>query len=106
MYLDDARRAVVYSTYSLTNNVAVDFPTSIVPLFSFISISTYSYFQAIKRPTSVQVTNQNVVISDKAGDAYSYDLDLTNRKYLLGHVSVVMDMLLTPDNKFLVTCDR
>ena len=106
MYLDTARRAVVFSTYSMTNNVAVDFPTNTAPLFSTISLSSYPHFQAIKRPTSVQVTNQNVVISDKAGDAYSYDLDLTNRKYLLGHVSVVMDMLLTPDNKFLVTCDR
>jgi len=61
---------------------------------------------AIKRPTSVQVTNKNVVISDKSGDAYSYDLSLTNQKYLLGHVSVVMDMVLTPDHKFLITCDR
>jgi len=61
---------------------------------------------AIKRPTSVQITDKNVVISDKSGDAYSYDLQLTNRKYLLGHVSVVMDMIMTPDQKFLITCDR
>ena len=66
----------------------------------------YTFYQAIKRATSVQVTDKTVLISDKAGDAYSYSTDLTGRKYLLGHVSVVMDMILTPDLNFLITCDR
>ena len=62
--------------------------------------------QATKRPTSVQMTSDKVIIGDKSGDAYSFDMKLTDQNYLLGHVSVIMDMLITRDTKFLITCDR
>lgn len=61
---------------------------------------------AVKRPTAVQLTATHVIISDKSGDAYRYTSALTEHTYLLGHVSVIMDMAVTRDNKLLVTCDR
>ena len=60
----------------------------------------------MKRPTAVQLTATHVIISDKSGDAYRYTSALTEHTYLLGHVSVIMDMAVTRDNKLLVTCDR
>ncbi|EXX64884.1 Trm82p [Rhizophagus irregularis DAOM 197198w] len=52
-----------------------------------------------------------IVIADKFGDVYSHPLDPPEDKQnastlLLGHVSMVTDMVITPNNKYVITCDR
>ncbi|CAB4002091.1 tRNA (guanine-N(7)-)-methyltransferase non-catalytic subunit WDR4 isoform X1 [Paramuricea clavata] len=65
-----------------------------------------------KRPTAVLFTNKEdcVVISDKAGDVYSYKIaeenGLSNESLLLGHVSIILDMAISRDDRYILTADR
>ncbi|XP_028399583.1 tRNA (guanine-N(7)-)-methyltransferase non-catalytic subunit wdr4-like [Dendronephthya gigantea] len=68
--------------------------------------------KAAKRLTSVLFTNKEdcIVISDKAGDVYSYNISeengLSNESLLLGHVSIILDMAISRDDRYILTADR
>ncbi|XP_017465373.1 PREDICTED: tRNA (guanine-N(7)-)-methyltransferase non-catalytic subunit wuho [Rhagoletis zephyria] len=49
-----------------------------------------------------------LLVTDKSGDCYKYDcVELEDEpRLLLGHLSIVYDVLWTPDNKYIITCDR
>jgi tRNA (guanine-N(7)-)-methyltransferase subunit TRM82 len=54
-----------------------------------------------------------VICGDKSGDCYSYSVSNDGRndgrisgQLLLGHCSMLLDMSLTNDSKYLITCDR
>uniref|UniRef100_A0A1B6CII7 Uncharacterized protein n=1 Tax=Clastoptera arizonana TaxID=38151 RepID=A0A1B6CII7_9HEMI len=49
-----------------------------------------------------------IIIADKAGDVYNYSTQnpLSPGKLILGHLSVLLDVLITSDEKFIITCDR
>ncbi|KAL1124537.1 hypothetical protein AAG570_001163 [Ranatra chinensis] len=50
---------------------------------------------------------EGIVIADKTGDVYSYSTDVGgSEKLLLGHLSLVLDVLVTRDKKYIITCDR
>lgn len=49
----------------------------------------------------------DLVIADKTGDAYLYKLQSNDKpELLLGHLSMLLDVLVTPCNKYVITCDR
>lgn len=51
--------------------------------------------------------NQHVLVADKSGDVLIYNIkteDLGTK--LLGHLSLLLDVLQTPDSKFIITSDR
>lgn len=52
--------------------------------------------------------NKTLLITDKTGDCYLFDCENYKQpgKLILGHLSVVYDVLLTPDEKFVITSDR
>lgn len=63
-----------------------------------------------KTATSLKFTpdNQAVIIVDKAGDAVQFSLqDLEKEgEIILGHLSMLLDVVLTSDSKKIITCDR
>ncbi|XP_032238122.2 tRNA (guanine-N(7)-)-methyltransferase non-catalytic subunit wdr4 isoform X2 [Nematostella vectensis] len=63
-----------------------------------------------KRATAISFTQKEdtVIIADKAGDVYQYSAkdSVAKPSLLLGHLSMIMDMVVTDDNKFIVTADR
>lgn len=51
--------------------------------------------------------NQQVLVADKSGDVLIYNIKTENSgTKLLGHLSLLLDVLQTPDNKFIITSDR
>ncbi|CAG8557145.1 11835_t:CDS:10 [Ambispora leptoticha] len=69
----------------------------------------------VKRVVSLAFdqTDAKIIAADKFGDVYrSFPIDLLENnvkgssQLLLGHVSMVTDMALTPTNKYIITCDR
>jgi len=70
----------------------------------------------ISNRTSVRVASrarfvpsgQAIVLADKSGDAYSFSVQkpYEDGKLLLGHLSMLLDILVSPDEKYIITCDR
>ncbi|XP_055911939.1 tRNA (guanine-N(7)-)-methyltransferase non-catalytic subunit wuho [Eupeodes corollae] len=52
--------------------------------------------------------DKQLLVTDKTGDCYVFDCENYQLpgKLILGHLSVVYDVLLTPDDKYVITCDR
>lgn len=52
--------------------------------------------------------NNDVVVADKAGDAYLFSVSspMENGTLLLGHLSMLLDILITQDLKYILTTDR
>ncbi|XP_055844755.1 tRNA (guanine-N(7)-)-methyltransferase non-catalytic subunit wuho [Episyrphus balteatus] len=57
---------------------------------------------------SFSANDKQLLVTDKTGDCYLFDCENYQQpgKLILGHLSVVYDVLLTPDEKFVITCDR
>ncbi|KAJ4436065.1 tRNA (guanine-N(7)-)-methyltransferase non-catalytic subunit wdr4 [Periplaneta americana] len=53
-------------------------------------------------------SGQAIVLADKAGDAYRFSVEKPHEegKLLLGHLSMLLDILVSPDEKYVITCDR
>lgn len=51
--------------------------------------------------------NTKVLVADKSGDVLIYDLKIEGSgTKLLGHLSVLLDVLLSNDSKYILSCDR
>lgn len=53
-------------------------------------------------------SNNDVVVADKAGDAYLFSTSspMENGTLILGHLSMLLDVLVTQDMKYILTTDR
>ncbi|XP_052829346.1 tRNA (guanine-N(7)-)-methyltransferase non-catalytic subunit wdr4 isoform X3 [Octopus bimaculoides] len=63
-----------------------------------------------RRSTSVVFTSddENVLVADKSGDVFKYSVTepSSEGQLLMGHLSMLLDMKLTADDRYLVSCDR
>lgn len=52
--------------------------------------------------------NNDIVVADKAGDAYLYPTGrpTENGAWILGHLSMLLDVLVTRDTRYILTADR
>ncbi|XP_044009906.1 tRNA (guanine-N(7)-)-methyltransferase non-catalytic subunit wdr4, partial [Aphidius gifuensis] len=63
----------------------------------------------IRAASRVRLTpNNDIIVADKSGDAYLYSLSKPDEpgKLILGHLSMLLDVLVTKDNKYIITADR
>lgn len=53
-------------------------------------------------------SNDYIIVADKSGDVYKYSVNNPDEPGtpLLGHMCIILDILITPDEKFIITCDR
>ncbi|CAG9816311.1 unnamed protein product [Phaedon cochleariae] len=66
-------------------------------------------FIVTRAASKVCFTPENdILVADKTGDVYLYKLssDVDQPVLLLGHLSVILDMLLSKCGKYIITCDR
>ncbi|RDD39910.1 tRNA (guanine-N(7)-)-methyltransferase non-catalytic subunit wdr4 [Trichoplax sp. H2] len=72
--------------------------------------SIVSKRQISKRPTSILFTqdSKQILIADKAGFVTRLSIDNYNEEgdICLGHISIILCMALSPNNKYLITGDR
>ncbi|NWR78716.1 WDR4 methyltransferase, partial [Centropus unirufus] len=63
-----------------------------------------------RRCTSLVITaaEDKILIADKSGDVYSYSITEPQEegKLELGHLSLLLDVALSPDDRYVVTADR
>ncbi|XP_051475004.1 tRNA (guanine-N(7)-)-methyltransferase non-catalytic subunit WDR4 isoform X1 [Apus apus] len=63
-----------------------------------------------RRCTSLTITaaEDKILIADKSGDVYSYSITepQAEGKLQLGHLSVLLDVALSPDDRYILTADR
>ncbi|KFP32118.1 tRNA (guanine-N(7)-)-methyltransferase non-catalytic subunit WDR4, partial [Colius striatus] len=63
-----------------------------------------------RRCTSLVITaaEDKILIADKSGDVYSYSITepQAGGKLELGHLSLLLDVVLSPDDRYILTADR
>ncbi|KFO85601.1 tRNA (guanine-N(7)-)-methyltransferase non-catalytic subunit WDR4, partial [Buceros rhinoceros silvestris] len=63
-----------------------------------------------RRCTSLTITaaEDKILIADKSGDVYSYSITepQADGKLELGHLSLLLDVVLSPDDRYILTADR
>lgn len=63
-----------------------------------------------RRCTALTFTEdeKSVLVADKSGDVYRFAVDDVSHtgELLLGHLSMLLDIVVTENDKFVVTCDR
>lgn len=70
------------------------------------------YVKVLERSASKIIftpSDQNILVADKTGDVYLFSLsDTTSLKgtLILGHLSILLDITMTYDEKYIITCDR
>ncbi|XP_046676482.1 tRNA (guanine-N(7)-)-methyltransferase non-catalytic subunit WDR4 [Homalodisca vitripennis] len=53
-------------------------------------------------------TSKKIVVADKSGDVYLFDPNEENNEgqLILGHLSLLLDVLVSPNEQLIITCDR
>ncbi|XP_035752362.1 tRNA (guanine-N(7)-)-methyltransferase non-catalytic subunit WDR4 isoform X2 [Egretta garzetta] len=63
-----------------------------------------------RRCTSLVITaaEDKILVADKSGDVYSYSITepQADGKLQLGHLSLILDVALSPDDRYILTADR
>ena len=63
-----------------------------------------------RRCTSLIITaaEDKILVADKSGDVYSYSITepQAEGKFELGHLSMLLDAALSPDDRYILTADR
>ncbi|XP_008178084.1 tRNA (guanine-N(7)-)-methyltransferase non-catalytic subunit WDR4 isoform X3 [Chrysemys picta bellii] len=64
----------------------------------------------VRRCTSLIITaaEDKILVADKSGDVYSYSITEPQKagKIELGHLSLLLDVALSPDDQYILTADR
>ncbi|KAM9300394.1 tRNA (guanine-N(7)-)-methyltransferase non-catalytic subunit WDR4 [Morus bassanus] len=75
------------------------------PSWECVSIRSVS-----RRGTSLVITaaEDKILVADKSGDVYSYSITepQADGKLELGHLSLLLDVALSPDDRYILTADR
>ncbi|KAM6140981.1 LOW QUALITY PROTEIN: tRNA (guanine-N(7)-)-methyltransferase non-catalytic subunit WDR4 [Pterocles gutturalis] len=87
---DDSKRLILFHTK---------------PSWECISIRSVN-----RRCTALTITaaEDKILVADKSGDVYSYSIaePQADGKLELGHLSLLLDVVLSPDDRYIVTADR
>ncbi|XP_023212187.1 tRNA (guanine-N(7)-)-methyltransferase non-catalytic subunit WDR4-like [Centruroides sculpturatus] len=49
-----------------------------------------------------------ILVADRSGDVYSFSVNNPDQSgnLILGHLSMLLDLVISPDDKYIITCDR
>ncbi|NXY87376.1 WDR4 methyltransferase, partial [Alcedo cyanopectus] len=87
---DDSKRLILFRTK---------------PSWECVSVRLVS-----RRCTTLVITaaDDKILVADKSGDVYSYSITepQADGKFELGHVSLLLDVALSPDDRYILTADR
>ncbi|KRX61878.1 tRNA (guanine-N(7)-)-methyltransferase non-catalytic subunit wuho [Trichinella sp. T9] len=81
--------------------------------FAVLAVGSKAYSLEIKFTTPKQATSlvfindgQSVIIADRAGNVYQFEPPSSKPSVLLGHISMILDLIFSSDLRYIVSCDR
>ncbi|XP_022189005.2 tRNA (guanine-N(7)-)-methyltransferase non-catalytic subunit WDR4 [Nilaparvata lugens] len=109
---DDSKKTVTYSSSDISKcgKFFVRAHGRNLSLWNLISADFISNRCLQKRANKVRFSPKcdSIVVADKSGDVFLYSVKspLDAGVLILGHLSMLLDVLISPDEKFIITCDR
>ncbi|XP_060520312.1 tRNA (guanine-N(7)-)-methyltransferase non-catalytic subunit wuho [Cylas formicarius] len=71
------------------------------------SFKIFKTFATNRAPSKVCFSaTDDVIVADRTGDVYRYPLGPGEPTLLLGHLSVILDVAVSPCGNYIITCDR
>jgi tRNA (guanine-N(7)-)-methyltransferase subunit TRM82 len=82
----------------------------LLSLWETKNLSVISHRMSVRVASKVRFipTVQEIILADKSGLVYSFSVEKPHEdgRFLLGHQSILLDILVSPDEKYIITCDR
>lgn len=91
--------------------LAISCSSKILVIFNVNNWSVNKVFLLERKPKHIIFTSneQKIIVNNRSGDVFLFDLSMENYSkgdFLLGHNSIILDLALDPNEKFLITTDR
>lgn len=106
----DVKINFVCSTMSSTNSLlAIQSPKKMLLVYKIQNWELIFQRQLARGASKIIFTpdDKNLIVGDKTGDVFLYDIYSDKKEtLLLGHLSIVLDIIMTNDSKHIITCDR
>lgn len=105
---EQSHRQITTLGFSLTGLIAVSTANKWVLIYNenFEVIKSFSISRVASKISFS--SSGDIVVADKTGDVYLYKIreEVLNPVFLLGHRSIILDLVLTDCGKYIITCDR
>ncbi|RZF48648.1 hypothetical protein LSTR_LSTR010738 [Laodelphax striatellus] len=109
---DDSKKTVTYSTSDVSKCGAffVFACGKYLSLWKLMKLKLISNRCLQKRANKVRFSPNcdSIVVADKSGDVFLFSVKnpLDPGILILGHLSMLLDVIVSPDEQFIITCDR
>ncbi|XP_060689877.1 tRNA (guanine-N(7)-)-methyltransferase non-catalytic subunit wdr4 isoform X2 [Hemiscyllium ocellatum] len=108
---DEERNGVVAFAFSPSGTyVAVSMDSKQLLLFRARPWECLSVRTALRRSTSLAITGaeDRILLADKSGDVYSFSINHPDSpgQLQLGHLSMLLAVAVSPDDRYIITADR
>ncbi|XP_065844880.1 tRNA (guanine-N(7)-)-methyltransferase non-catalytic subunit wdr4-like [Oscarella lobularis] len=100
--------AIAATTNAEGTQLAVAFDNKTLEIWNTTEWTRVSARETSKRAMALKFHGGNLYVADKSGDVYRFSVGDSEHsgELILGHVSILLDLEVSPDGKYVISADR